>query len=1015
MSDTSLVFNLVARDQASETLTRVRERFETTAAGIGTGVAAALGVGVAASLDMEAANAKLAAQLGVGPEKAAELSKVSASVYAGAWGDSAQTVNDAIRGVYQNIGDTAQAKGGLEGLTTKALALSQTFDQEVGPTTAAVGQMLRTGLAKNADEAFDILTRGFQTGANKADDLLDTVNEYGTQWRKFGLDGKTAMGLLSQGLKAGARDADIVADAVKEFSIRAIDGSKSTAAGFQAIGLDAAEMAAKIGKGGSSATSALDLTLDRLRGIKDPVKQSAAAVQLFGTQSEDLGKALYSLDPSAAVSALGKVDGAMDKTAKTISSSPQAALESFKRESVQKLGAVAGTFIQFATKNQAVFEPLAYTLMGLAATVLFVKGAMITYSAVSAVVSGAHAIMTASTWGVIGGWLRMNAVGLMAYARIGVSAVASALTTAAAWTGSALVSIGTWIASVVRAAVVSAAQFVMMAARAVAWAAVMAAQWLIAMGPIGWIIAAVIGLALLIYANWDRIKGWTLAAWEWVVGKLIWAKDMMIAAFMNFTLIGLLIKHWSTIKSTAAAAWNGLVAWLRRVPGMIYNAFLNFTPIGLMIKHWSRIKTVAITKAQELVAWMRGLPGRISAGIGSLGSLLTEKGRNVVQGLWNGIKSMGGWIRGQITGWAKSTIPGPIAKALGIASPSKVTTAQGRWIARGLVAGLTGSAKQVRSASTKLADIVRDSLAPGKRRTKALGKIGSGTKDLITLANREASLAARMKKASKSLADQIKARDKLAADVRKGILDAANITTNSAGGPVTADSILTQLRDRLGQARKFAADLAALRKKGVRSDLIAQIAQAGAEQGGAAAAALAGADKGVIKQINSTQSSLVAAASQAGSVAGNAMYGAGINAAQGLVKGLAAQQKAIEKQMLRIARGMRDSLKRALGIRSPSTLMAEQIGRWIPPGVVEGMQRTAPQLDQAMSTLVRPELATPPDKPLTAGMAPMIGAQAGGGLVRIRVETTGAENDVKKLLRKLVRVDGRGSVQILMG
>jgi phage-related protein len=398
MSDTSLVFNLVARDRATETLGKVREKFDAAATGIAAGVAGALGVGVAASMDMSAANAKLAAQLGIGPAEAAKLSKVSASVYSNAWGDSTETVNEAIKGVYQNIGSTTQAKGGLEGLTTKALALAETFDQEVGPTTAAVGQMLKTGLAKNADEAFDILTKGFQTGANKADDLLDTVNEYGVQWKKFGLDGQTAMGLLSQGLKGGARDADLVADSIKEFSIRAIDGSTSTAAGFEAIGLNASEMATKIGKGGKGATDALDETLDRLRGIKDPVKRSAAAVQLFGTQAEDLGDALYSLDPSKAVDSLGKVGGAADKMAKTVGDSPASALESFKRTAVVKLAEISGTFIAFAMDNQAVFAPLAYTLGGIALAVLAVKGGMMAWAAAQAVWSAATAIATGVQW-----------------------------------------------------------------------------------------------------------------------------------------------------------------------------------------------------------------------------------------------------------------------------------------------------------------------------------------------------------------------------------------------------------------------------------------------------------------------------------------------------------------------------------------------------------------------------------------------------------------------------------------
>ncbi|GAA0348727.1 phage tail tape measure protein [Streptomyces turgidiscabies] len=398
MSDTSLVFNLVAREQVSETLGKVKEKFDAAATGIAAGVGVALGYGVAQSMDMSAANAKLAAQLGVGPAEAAKLSKVSADVYANNWGESTEQVNEAIKGVYQNIGDVSKVNGGLEGVTSKALALAQTFDQEVGPTTAAVGQMLKTGLAKNADEAFDILTRGFQTGANKADDLLDTVNEYGVQWKKFGLDGQTAMGLLSQGLKGGARDADLVADSIKEFSIRAIDGSTASAQGFKMLGLDAKKMAATIGQGGKGATAALDETLDRLRNIKDPVKQAQAATALFGTQAEDLGQALYKLDPSTAVTALGKVGGAADKMSKTVSDSPAAALETFKRQATVKLAEVGGVFVQFAMDNKGAFGPLAAVLGTVAAAILAVSVAQRIYATYTAIASAAQTIWNSTIW-----------------------------------------------------------------------------------------------------------------------------------------------------------------------------------------------------------------------------------------------------------------------------------------------------------------------------------------------------------------------------------------------------------------------------------------------------------------------------------------------------------------------------------------------------------------------------------------------------------------------------------------
>ncbi|MGW1796954.1 phage tail tape measure protein [Streptomyces sp. NPDC001984] len=619
MSDTSLVFNLVARERVSETLGKVKEKFDAAATGIAAGVAGGLAAGVAQSLDMSAANAKLAAQLGVGPAEAAKLSKVSANVYANAWGDSSETVNQAIAGVYGNIGDVSKAKGGLEGLTSKALALSETFDQEVGPTTAAVGQMLKTGLAKNADEAFDILTAGLQSGANKADDLLDTVNEYGTQWRKFGLDGKTAMGLLSQGLKAGARDGDLVADSIKEFSIRAIDGSTTTAQGFKALGLNAQDMAAKIGKGGKSATGALDETLDRLRGIKDPVKRSAVAVQLFGTQAEDLGDALYALDPSTAVQGLGKVGGAADKAMKTMSESPAKTLEKFKRTIMVKLADVAGTFIKFATDHKDVMVPLAATIAGIAAVVLTVRTGMMLWSTAQTIWAGATAIATGAQWL----WNAALAASPMTWIILAIIAVIAVIVLIATKT--------TWFQTI--------------------WSTVWGAIQTAFSATVAWLSDAFSWFAELP----GKFAGWFGKAKDWAIDKLM-----------------------------------ALVKWQYELPGRILKALANLgsSLAGRASSAFQSMKDSAVNKATSLINWVKGLPGRIGNAIGDLNNLLYNKGLDVVSGLWRGIQAMGSWLKGVLIGWAKDLIPGPIAKALGIGSPSKVMAAEiGHWIPPGIVQG----------------------------------------------------------------------------------------------------------------------------------------------------------------------------------------------------------------------------------------------------------------------------------------------------------------------------------------
>jgi hypothetical protein len=102
-------------------------------------------------------------------------------------------------------------------------------------------------------------------------------------------------------------------------------------------------------------------------------------------------------------------------------------------------------------------------------------------------------------------------------------------------------------------------------------------------------------------------------------------------------------------------------------------------------------KASLVARGNDAISWMRGLPGRLASAIGNVGSLLYGKGQNIVSGLWRGIQSMGSWLRSTLMGWAKNLIPGPIAKALGINSPSKVMARDiGRWIPAGIVKGIQG-------------------------------------------------------------------------------------------------------------------------------------------------------------------------------------------------------------------------------------------------------------------------------------------------------------------------------------
>ena len=176
----------------------------------------------------------------------------------------------------------------LQRCTEYAYTLSDTFGVDVAESTRAADSLIKN-YGVSAREAFNLMTQGMQSGLNFSDELFDNIDEYSVQFKKLGLDAEDMFSVFANGAQNGAFNLDKIGDAVKEFSIRAIDGSDTTKQGFEALGMNADEMAQKFGAGGKTAKEAFNEVIEGLASMDDPVAQSAAGVNLFGTMWEDLG------------------------------------------------------------------------------------------------------------------------------------------------------------------------------------------------------------------------------------------------------------------------------------------------------------------------------------------------------------------------------------------------------------------------------------------------------------------------------------------------------------------------------------------------------------------------------------------------------------------------------------------------------------------------------------------------------------------------------------------------------
>lgn len=358
-----IMSNIVARlgldaDNFDQGLDKASARLDKAKANFAKGFAA---LGSVAALGMVAINQAIAkesnkfhfeASLGLDPAEAKKAAEVAGKAYADGWGESLEEVNAATKSVIQNMNGLANDVD-LSALTEKTLAFATTFGEDSTKITAAVGKMLKTGLVKDADEAFDVLTWGMQNGANEAEDLLDTFIEYPTHFRDLGLSGKQAMGVLVQGMQGGAFNADKVADAFKELSIRAKDMSTTSMDAYKALGLNAEEMTQRMANGGDDAAEGISIILNALKAVPDAADRSALSVALFGTQSEDLAEALWSLDPATASSIEGmdKMAGASDKMTDATKNTLDAT-EQIKRSLMAGLGELGEAFLPYFTAAQ---------------------------------------------------------------------------------------------------------------------------------------------------------------------------------------------------------------------------------------------------------------------------------------------------------------------------------------------------------------------------------------------------------------------------------------------------------------------------------------------------------------------------------------------------------------------------------------------------------------------------------------------------------------------------------------
>lgn len=695
-----------------------------TGVGVAVGGAMVTATGYALNLSTEFDKAfnTLVTQTGASKEEMDGLNESMENIYANNFGESIQDVAESMAIVKQN---TQLSGKELESTTEYALMMRDVFDFDVSESTRSAS-MLMEQFGLTAEEAYDLMAQGAQSGLNKNGDLMDVINEYSVHFAQMGFDATETFNILQAGADSGAFSVDKVGDAFKEFGIRVKDESDTTKQAFKDLGLDADQMSKDFATGGDTSVKAFLKVNEALAGIEDPLLQNQIGVALYGTMWEDLG--------DKAVTALSDYGDAFNTTGDTLKS-----INEIKYDDIGS--AVEGLGRTFQTE---IAEPLGDEVKPIVEDVIgyVQENAPQIKDTISNVVDkvSEFASFIADNGPTIISVLAGIGTALAVFKIGGI--IASAIGAITSFIG--LIKTGTGVFGALNA--------------------------VMSMNPIVLIIGLVAGLVVAFIALWnncDAFREFWLNLWNKITEFCSTAVDK-IKVFFTETVPSALNTMVNWFKQLPTKIWNFLVevvtrivtwrvnmvkkaievgtqfvekivSFVKQLPGKIWNFLVSV--VGKVTSWTSNMVTKARTAGSRfinaVINYVKNLPGRIwtwlvntANKVVSWGSNLASKGREagrklldavvekvreipgrllsigseIVSGLWSGITNKVGWLKSKISGFV-GDVTGWLKKFFKIESPSKLMRDEiGKYIAEGIGVGIEENADKPLNALSQLGE-----------------------------------------------------------------------------------------------------------------------------------------------------------------------------------------------------------------------------------------------------------------------------------------------------------------------
>ncbi|EOB3454989.1 phage tail tape measure protein [Enterococcus hirae] len=246
------------------------------------GIAAA---GTKAANELSTSQTQIQAAFNLTESEAEKLNEAVKQYFATGMVDS---IDEAKESVIQLINQMPALKNesaeSITSIISSAKSLEDLFGSDMEETIKGANALM-TVYGMTGQEAMDMITVATQNGLDKSHELGDNLAEYAIQFEQNGYSAQEMFEVLQSGLESGAYNLDKVNDLAKEFGIRISDGSIQSA--VEELGGEWQELYNTMKDGGASNEEIFDALAKKISQVGDDTEKATLVSTIFGSLGED--------------------------------------------------------------------------------------------------------------------------------------------------------------------------------------------------------------------------------------------------------------------------------------------------------------------------------------------------------------------------------------------------------------------------------------------------------------------------------------------------------------------------------------------------------------------------------------------------------------------------------------------------------------------------------------------------------------------------------------------------------